>query len=80
MSIQVTDSSHVSLYDSVTGLAFGPTFEDEEQALDYLRFCTEQGPLARPQDFSTAYHKRLYDHWFNLRIDGTTGEIVLPAR
>lgn len=35
MGVRITDSETVALYDSVSGFAFGPTFDDEEQAQDF---------------------------------------------
>ena len=40
MGVRITDLQTVALYDSVTGTAFGPTFERESEAqafLDWLR-------------------------------------------
>ena len=39
MGVRVTDAKHVALYDSVSGIAFGPTFDsdlDAEAFLDWL--------------------------------------------
>ena len=41
MSVRTTDERHVALYDSVTGLAFGPTFESTEHAEDFLRYFAD---------------------------------------
>ena len=39
MSVRSTDSEGVSaLYDSVTGLAFGPVFSKDESASDFLEW------------------------------------------
>lgn len=38
MSVRVTDSDRVALYDSVTEIAFGPTFSSIEEAGAFLRW------------------------------------------
>ena len=42
MGVRITDSENVSLYDSVSGWAFGPTFPSEEAALDFLEFTKDE--------------------------------------
>lgn len=36
MGVRVTDIDNVAIYDSVTGFAFGPTFNCEDAAGDFL--------------------------------------------
>jgi hypothetical protein len=36
MGVRVSDQSHVCLYDSVTGTAFGPVLSDPVEADDFL--------------------------------------------
>ncbi len=40
MSVRTTHEHAVCLYDSVTGLAFGPVFEDESQADEFIDWLT----------------------------------------
>jgi hypothetical protein len=42
MSVRVTDPETVALYDSTTGLAFGPTFGRDYEAEDFLEWCEGQ--------------------------------------
>lgn len=44
MSVQITDDSHVALFDSVTGLPLEvAVFEDTDQAGDFLLFLAANG-------------------------------------
>lgn len=47
MSVRLTTSagvtSHVALYDSTTGLAFGPLFDTEDDADDFLTHLEKIG-------------------------------------
>lgn len=43
MSQRITSGTQCSLYDSVTGFAFGPVFENEAQAEAFLKFAAEEG-------------------------------------
>ena len=36
MSAQITDSTHVAFYCSTVGLAFGPVFDSQDDAEDFL--------------------------------------------
>jgi hypothetical protein len=36
MGVRITDERHVALYDSTTGIAFGPTFESADEAEAFL--------------------------------------------
>lgn len=43
MSVRITSQEKVvALFDSVTGFAFGPTFEDEESADAFLAWLRER--------------------------------------
>lgn len=75
MAIATTDSSHVGLFDSVTGLAFGPTFATDQHALDYLSWITKNG-YARPLALSPLIHRHMYGLWFTQRCDQETGELL----
>lgn len=61
MGIRISDPTHVILYDSVTGVAFGPVFADSWEADEFLRWLTEnEWPDARklaPQTLMILYAK-----------------------
>lgn len=51
MSVRITDTTNVALYDSTTGHAFGPTFQsadDAQEFLDWLRTKTLVDPRQIP--------------------------------
>lgn len=76
MSIATTTTNAVALYDSVTGRAFGPVFECQEHADDFMAWAASEGvgPLERlPLSALSA----LYTRWFELRLDAD-GNIALP--
>lgn len=77
MSIQTTDKDHVALYDSVTGLAKGPTFADAEHAEDFLAWLKSHG-VPWDQASNEALHA-LYDDWFDQRCDSETGILLETA-
>jgi hypothetical protein len=60
MSVRVTDKTNVALYDSTTGVAFGPLFESEFDAyefLEWLRSDETLDGLAESGDFGgVTYH------------------------
>lgn len=41
MGVRITDLETVALYDSTTGMAFGPTFERESEAEAFLAWLKE---------------------------------------
>jgi hypothetical protein len=44
MSVRVTSAEcKVALFDSTTGLAFGPVFADDDEANEFLRFLEDIG-------------------------------------
>lgn len=43
--IQTTDPSHVCMFDSVTGLAFGPVFADQDEIEDFIRWADDRGEV-----------------------------------
>jgi hypothetical protein len=45
MGVRVTDPKNVAIFDSVTGLAFGPIFESESDVYDFLEWI-ESGASA----------------------------------
>jgi hypothetical protein len=48
MSIRTTDSDpKVALYDSVTGFAFGPVFEDSDDANAFLAWYRDDSPFSK---------------------------------
>lgn len=74
MSIRTTDSTHVALYDSVTGRAFGPTFESEEHAEDFVEWCCNNTAVGLTRLTDTALVE-LHTRWFAERLDYETGEL-----
>jgi hypothetical protein len=42
MGVSTTDERHVALYDNTTHEAFGPVFESEEHAADFVSWIAEQ--------------------------------------
>ena len=61
MSVRPTNTSNVALYDSVTGIAFGATFETEEDAEDFLQYAAATDGtdlrLMTPLQLATLRHK-----------------------
>ncbi len=43
MSVRITDTRNVALYDSVTGIAFGPIFDTSDDAEAFLLFLEAIG-------------------------------------
>lgn len=44
MGVRITsDEDKAALFDSVSGWAFGPTFDNSDEAEDFIRFCEEAG-------------------------------------
>ena len=50
MGVRITDEETVALYDSTSGVAFGPTFRSEAEAEDFLVWCEFR---ARPREAGT---------------------------
>lgn len=76
MSIEIiTGKDRSAFYDTVTGIAFGPTFEFSDLAEDYWEWLQENGPSAQgmPQTWPGELHHELYDRWFSARVDPETG-------
>jgi hypothetical protein len=70
MSIRITNNETVALYDSTSGFAFGPTFDSEDDASDFLAWCneTDQNDLRAFRDTTLA---GLVEKWKTDRaIDG----------
>jgi hypothetical protein len=63
MSVRITaDENKVALFDSVSGFAFGPTFDDRDEADSYLYFIEHDKDGYFVQDargLSDAQHERL---------------------
>jgi hypothetical protein len=84
MSIRTTNDRAVALYDSVDGIAFGPTFESRDHALDYLRLAPEIASrlypgaydLEKPWVWHRDVHRKVYDEWFKERVDGESGVLL----
>lgn len=48
MGVRITDAGNVALYDSTSGMAFGPIFRDEYEAEDFLawmKYRSERGDV-----------------------------------
>lgn len=58
MAIDFTDSEHVALYDTVTGYAFGPTFESKEAAEDFSEWVAKKA--ANNEKFNYGYDKLFF--------------------
>lgn len=73
VSIQVTDSKNVALYDSVTGRPYGVVFESEDHALDFLDWVAKQtdpSVTARElADVTQSTFEDFHSRWFGERID-----------
>ena len=66
MSVRTTDSEHVAMYDSVTGTAFGPTFESHAAAEDFLQWLagkTFVDPRAIPVQELNDLHTEWVREW-----------------
>lgn len=62
MSVRITDKNNVALYDSTSGIAFGPTFEDAMDAEEFLAWLEEK--IGRdPREASPAYLLILVQAW-----------------
>ncbi len=42
MSVLLTNDRKVAMYDSVSGFAFGPTFDSEDEASEFVDFLYEE--------------------------------------
>lgn len=69
MSIRTTDERNVALYDSTTGIAFGPVFEGRDEADAFMRWTRGNGWVdirqltpERMGDLSTAWATFLTFH------------------
>jgi hypothetical protein len=68
MGVRTTDAEHkVALFDSVTGWAFGPIFEDDEEANDFLSFSEEKESRDLRQ-LTEAELNDLYGRWVRDRL------------
>ena len=52
------DGSKVAMYDSVSGFAFGPTFDTEGDAESFLEWCPHDA-----RTYSETQLKALYETW-----------------
>jgi hypothetical protein len=51
MGIQVTDERNVALFDSVTGVAFGPVFDDVPEAEAFVRWWNDRHVATQQVDW-----------------------------
>lgn len=84
MSIEIIEGKgRAALYDTVTGIAFGPTFEAADLAEDYLSWLNSAeprpGPISYVQVWPSGLHHDAHDRWFTERVDGETGLLKDPA-
>ena len=83
MSVRTTTrESKVALFDSVTGWAFGPTFDTADEADDFLEwFGHAEGWAADdPRDLRDPVLARAHSRWAKQRLDPETGELLAPPR
>jgi hypothetical protein len=69
IGIQVTDYTNVALFDSVTGFAFGPTFEDEEYARAFLQLSEAVG-IDDLRKLGNDTMQELFDLWYHANEEG----------
>jgi hypothetical protein len=61
MGVRVTDREHVAIYDSVSGTAFGPVFNSDVQAWDFLQWIpTSEGD---PREMNESRLMHLWDRF-----------------
>lgn len=53
MGVRATNNNNVALYDSTTGMAFGPVFESTDDALDFLEWLREKYSKSKTFQFGT---------------------------
>jgi hypothetical protein len=61
------EPQRTALYDTVTGWAFGPTFENPEQADDYVRFCEARPDVDDVRALSPGRLEDLHRDWLRAR-------------
>ena len=77
MSIEVTSDKAVALYDSVTGIAFGPVFEGWEdfspsdEADAFVRWYEQRGDLRWLSQRGASIQKPRVDEWHKLLVEHT---------
>ena len=59
MGVRITDNRTFALYDSVSGFAFGPTFDTEDEARGFVDFVTNR----YGKDARTLTDKELEEAW-----------------
>jgi hypothetical protein len=78
VSIQTTDAHHVSLFDSVTGIAFGPVFDDVPEAEAFLRWTEgggwKQGTVTDPKYWDKDQQKEMATAWRTFQTYHTEAE------
>jgi hypothetical protein len=62
VAVDCTDDKHVALYDTVTGWAFGPTFDSADDA-EHFRQYAEQAADCDVRLLTDGYLGELYDAW-----------------
>jgi len=68
MSVRISDRTHVCLYCSTTGLAFGPVFASSFDAEDFLEWMTDEAEAngvssSDPRDLGNAELAIAYGKW-----------------
>ena len=62
MGVRITDRSHVCLYCSTDGTAFGPVFADEHEAQDFLDWLASK-TFVDPRAIPVGELLALYSEW-----------------
>ena len=79
MSVRTTDSDHVAMYDSVTGRAFGPIFESEENLDEFIDWLEDDLRNLSPKNLDAQYEAWLLaaDNDAHAEAHGLTRELEL---
>ena len=75
MGIHFTDDRAVALYDSVSGMAFGPTFSSGALAEDFIQWAKDKKDIHDLRGVAPAGFVNLHSEWFDDRLDAATGEL-----
>lgn len=69
VNVLVAREGEAVMYDTVTSWAFGPVFESESDARDFLRWCGRD-----PRTISEAALEKVYADWRRREIPMTGGD------
>lgn len=76
MGIRTTDPDHVALYDSVSGCAFGETFESDRHANHFLQWCDVIRPGDDPRAWSAETFTARHEVWWEAYVDPDSGDLL----